>query len=80
VGHPSKQEPNDLEYTLQTHALIWLLCLAAFLIYIPSLTYDFIRDDHYQIVKNPQIQSWSYVGRLLTSDVGRVAHSSPVLG
>src|ERR1700686_2933995 len=46
-----------------------VLCLISFCVYLPSLTSDFIYDDHYQVVKNPQIKSWNYLPRLLTSDV-----------
>ena len=44
----------------------WLIpCLAAFLIYARSLSFNFISADFEQIVTNKQIQSWSYLPRLL---------------
>lgn len=45
----------------------WAVCTISFLIYIPSLFSQFIRDDHWQIVNNPQIQSWDYLPRLLST-------------
>lgn len=38
-------------------------------VYVPSIFLDFIHDDHQQIIKNPQIQSWDYLLRLLTTDL-----------
>jgi Tfp pilus assembly protein PilF len=43
------------------------LCALAFGLYAPSLFSGFVRDDYSQIVNNPQVQSWSYLPRLLTS-------------
>ena len=45
----------------------WLPCLAAFLVYIPSLSFDFVHDDWPQIVGNVQIHSWSFLPRLLST-------------
>src|ERR1700740_1846768 len=42
-------------------------CALASVIYLPSLFNGFIRDDHVQIVNNPQVQSWEYLPRLLTT-------------
>lgn len=44
-------------------------CVIALLIYVPSLSYGFIHDDHSQIVRNPQVHSWDYLPRLLSTDV-----------
>jgi tetratricopeptide (TPR) repeat protein len=44
-------------------------CLAAILVYLPTLAYGFIFDDRRQIVLNQQIQSWGYLSRLLTTHV-----------
>jgi protein O-mannosyl-transferase len=49
--------------------VLLLLCFVSTSLYLPSLTSEFIHDDHYQIVNNPQIKSWDYLSRLLTSDV-----------
>lgn len=43
------------------------VCAIACVIYIPSLFSQFIRDDHFQIVNNPQIQSWDYLPRLFST-------------
>jgi tetratricopeptide (TPR) repeat protein len=45
------------------------VCIVSFCLYLPSLAAGFIHDDHVQIVQNPQIQSWGYFFRLLTTDV-----------
>lgn len=38
-------------------------------VYLPSIFLDFIHDDHLQILKTPQIQSWDYLPRLLSTDL-----------
>src|SRR5215813_3257542 len=43
-------------------------CTIASLGFLRSLTFGFIHDDHSQILANPQVQSWSYFFRLLSSD------------
>lgn len=49
-------------------AWTWVIpCVLALGIYLPSLFNGFIRDDHVQIVNNPQVQSWEYLFRLLTT-------------
>ena len=56
-----------LKQNLQRNATAWAVCATAFVIYIPSLFSEFIRDDHSQIVDNPQIQSWDYLPRLFST-------------
>src|SRR4029077_9657270 len=34
------------------------ILFGAFLVYAPTLTYQFVYDDDFQILKNPHIQSW----------------------
>jgi hypothetical protein len=59
----------------------WFLpCIFAFGLYLPSLSLGFILDDHPQIVSNPQIQSWDYLPRLLTSDVWSQREASHHVG
>jgi hypothetical protein len=49
-------------------AWTWFIpCALALAIYMPSLFNGFLRDDHVQIVNNPQVQSWEYLPRLLTT-------------
>jgi hypothetical protein len=48
---------------------LFVVCITSFCLYLPSLGSGFIHDDHFQIVKNPQIQSWDNLPRLLTTDV-----------
>ena len=40
---------------------ILLVLVCAFLVYLPALHFQFVYDDVEQIVKNPNIQSWSYL-------------------
>ncbi len=56
-----------LKQNLRRNATGWAACAIAFAIYIPSLFSEFIRDDHFQIVNNPQIQSWDYLPRLFST-------------
>jgi hypothetical protein len=59
---------NDQPVTDTPRAWTWAIpCILALGIYIPSLFNGFIRDDHVQIVDNPQVQSWEYLPRLLTT-------------
>jgi Flp pilus assembly protein TadD len=51
----------------QRNATAWAVCTTAFVIYVPSLFSEFVRDDPWQIVKNPQIQSWEYLPRLFST-------------
>lgn len=50
---------------LQMDMKAWAAPAVAVAIYALSLLSEFIRDDTWQIVKNPQIQSWDYLPRLL---------------
>ncbi len=49
--------------------IVILLCLAGFVIYLPTLSFGFVHDDHAQVAANSQIQSWRNAGRLLVTDV-----------
>lgn len=44
-------------------------CFIAALCFVGSLRFGFVFDDHPQIVANPQVHSWAYFVRLLTSEV-----------
>src|SRR6266436_19169 len=44
-------------------------CLAAALVFLPTLRFGFVGDDHAQIERNAQVQSWSYLPRILTTDM-----------
>jgi hypothetical protein len=48
--------------------IYWVVpCLAAFVLYVAALRFGFIFDDHTLIATNPQVQSWDYLPRLLTT-------------
>lgn len=50
--------------------LNWLIpCFAALLVYVRSLGFGFVFDDHSLIVDNPQVHSWTYCLHLWTSDL-----------
>jgi protein O-mannosyl-transferase len=46
-----------------------LSAIGSFCLFAPSLRLGFIHDDHIQIESNLQIQSWDFLGRLLTTHV-----------
>jgi len=43
--------------------------LIPFLAYIQTISYDFVYDDDFQILRNPWIHDWSKVGQFFTTDV-----------
>jgi protein O-mannosyl-transferase len=50
--------------------LYWIVpCGAAFLLYVRSLGFGFVFDDHSLIVENPQVHSWMYLPRLWSADL-----------
>jgi tetratricopeptide (TPR) repeat protein len=49
--------------------LLILICLVPFLTYIHTISYDFVYDDDFQILRNPWIRDWSKVGQFFTTDV-----------
>src|SRR6185312_3068780 len=59
--------PRPRVSTLYLHCVY--LAIVTFLVFIPSLQLGFIHDDHSQIENNPQIRSWDFLGRLLTTHV-----------
>src|SRR6266481_689301 len=53
---------------LPIRRLCWVLpCLLALILYARATTFDFLFDDKTLIVLNPQVQSWDYLARLLTT-------------
>jgi hypothetical protein len=66
---PPGPGPSESAKGKASSIAVWGPCAVAFLIYIGSLRFGFIYDDHSQIVANKQIQSWEYLPRLLTTDV-----------
>jgi hypothetical protein len=58
---------GGLKWYLEVGANGWITFAVAFAIFVTSLFSEFIRDDPWQIVKNPQIQSWSYLPRLFST-------------
>lgn len=68
-GYPADAIIN----TQKTDRSDWILpvtaCTIGALIFLGSLRFGFIHDDHTQIVGNQQIQSWRYFFRLLSTDV-----------
>src|SRR5216683_5915880 len=68
-----------LKPSLRRNAPGWAVCAIAFAIYTPSLFSEFIRDDHFQIVTNPQIQSWDYLPRLFSTHLWSQGGSEQVV-
>jgi tetratricopeptide (TPR) repeat protein len=64
VTASAKNKPAD---SAAARILRWGPCALALLIFAPALKFDFIYDDHAQIAVNPQVQSWAFLPRLLTT-------------
>jgi protein O-mannosyl-transferase len=64
---------------LRTERLPLAICGVAFLIYSRSLFCGFKGDDFPQIVNNPQVQSWEYLPKLLSSNLWSqlIDHTGP---
>jgi hypothetical protein len=45
------------------------ILLSVFLVFAPTLRYQFVYDDDFQILRNSHIQSWEYVRLYFTSHV-----------
>jgi protein O-mannosyl-transferase len=43
--------------------------ILGFVLYLPSLTYDFVYDDHWTVDGNPHLRIWPGVDRVFTSDI-----------
>ena len=69
-GHP---QPGAFEllakYLRRPAILLPLLGLVAFVLYSGSLSFEFVWDDHPQIVNNPIIRTWSNLPRAFGSDL-----------
>jgi Flp pilus assembly protein TadD len=64
----SKLFAEQAKGIMQRDMLYWLIpCLLGFLLYIRTVGFGFIFDDRPLIVENPQVQSWNYLPRLLTT-------------
>ncbi len=48
---------------------IIIICLVPFFAYIHTISFDFVYDDDFQILRNPWIHDWSKVGQFFTTDV-----------
>ena len=55
--------------------VLFLICLVAFLAYVRTLSFDFVYDDEFQVLRNPWIHDWSKVGKFFTTDVWAFARS-----
>ncbi len=67
---PAKRRPAHESGKTDRKTWIPLIpCALALCAYLPSLASGFIFDDQLQIVKNPQVQSWEYLPRLLTTNL-----------
>jgi tetratricopeptide (TPR) repeat protein len=58
--------------------LLAILCGLTFVLYYSTLSFEFVWDDHPQIVNNPLIRSWHTVARAFTSDLWFHTHRDQV--
>jgi protein O-mannosyl-transferase len=58
-----------VEHLRRPSLLLALLGLATFVLYSGALFFDFVWDDHPQIVNSPILRSWSNLPRAFTSDL-----------
>jgi tetratricopeptide (TPR) repeat protein len=61
VNGPAVSQVKQAARTPAAWPAILIVLVFTFLVYIPTLHYQFVYDDVEQIVKNPNIQSWSYL-------------------
>jgi len=70
------QVPSSPENPVRAEVwVLFLICLVAFLAYVRTLSFDFVYDDEYQVLRNPWIHDWSKVGKFFTTDVWAFARS-----
>ena len=62
-------EPWFLRAGIGAGILDALACVISGLVYVSTLTFEFVYDDVPQILKNPAIQSWRYLPQFWTSHV-----------
>jgi len=60
---------------LPPRLVIAVLLVATFVVYAGTLGFDFVYDDHEQLVENFRIQSWSFLPSYFTEPVW--SHISP---
>jgi protein O-mannosyl-transferase len=84
MGHTSEAREKNARHTagprgarrIGADRLLLALALAAtFVVYVGTLRFDFVYDDHEQIVENFRIQSWRYVPGYFTEHLW--SHLSP---
>ena len=76
---PALRLPAGLFDNVWANRLPLSICALALVVFSRSLFCGFVRDDHAQIVQNPQVQSWDYLPGLLLSHLwnqqpGAAAH------
>ncbi|MGA8540496.1 MAG: tetratricopeptide repeat protein [Terriglobales bacterium] len=69
--HPQSDDAFELlaKYLRRPAVLLPILGLVAFVLYSGSLSFEFVWDDHPQIVNNPVIRTWSNLPRAFGSDL-----------
>jgi protein O-mannosyl-transferase len=65
------QQPGLIKAERSFPQRLILLCILfmTFAAYAPTLKYDFVHDDHGQIVDNPSVQSWRHLPEYFTQQV-----------
>jgi tetratricopeptide (TPR) repeat protein len=63
----SSENPGVADWLAKRGVAETLVCAIAFLIYVPTLGFQFVYDDKPQIIQNPAIHAWRYLPRYFTA-------------
>ncbi len=61
------ENPNAMGWLARRGVAETLVCALAFLVFLPTLGYQFVYDDKPQILQNPAIHAWKYLPQYFTS-------------
>jgi protein O-mannosyl-transferase len=66
---PAVERAPELSPSILRRTSVLLILAATFVVYIGTLTFEFVYDDHQQIVRNPLLHSWRFVAYYFAHDV-----------
>lgn len=74
----SRALPSECAQRQEGQWLLPLVLAATFVLYVGTVTFGFVFDDVQQIVDNPTIRSWKYLGYYFTSPVVQTPYYRPL--